>query len=257
MLWALWIAAEGRPDTGILLVFLAGAVLMRSAGCAINDFADRHFDHAVARTVQRPLARGAIKPFEAVLIAGVLAALAFALVLTLNRLTVWLSVVGVVLAAAYPFAKRYTYLPQIVLGCAFAWAVPMAFAAQSGELQRNTWLLFIAAVLWAVVYDTMYAMADREDDIKIGLKSTAILFGTYDRIVIAGFQIATLSSLVLVGVWAQLSVPYFLSLIIGACLFDHEQFMIKHRQPKRCFAAFLHNHYFGLVVFLGIVYSYR
>ena len=199
MLWSLWWAAEGVPDPKVLAVFLLGAVLMRSAGCAINDFADRDLDGQVARTRSRPLATGAIRPWEAVLLFAVLTALAFALVLTMNKLTVWLSLGGVLLAVVYPFSKRYTHLPQLVLGAAFGWAVPMAWAAQTGELGRVSWLIYIAAVLWAVIYDTLYAMADREDDVRMGAKSTAILFGDADKLAVGILQILLWLTLLLIG----------------------------------------------------------
>ncbi len=256
MLWSLWWAARGVPDFKVLCVFLLGAVLMRSAGCAINDYADRNLDGHVARTKDRPLAAGALKPFEAVLVFAVLTALAFALVLSMNSLTIWLSLGGAALAALYPFSKRYTHLPQVVLGAAFGWAVPMAWAAQAGELNRITWLIYIAAVLWAVIYDTLYAMADREDDIRMGAKSTAILFGDADKAAIAVLQILLLLTLVMIGVNNDMGGYYYVALLIGAALFDHHRWMIRDRQPAACFRAFLHNHWFGMVVFIGIALHY-
>ncbi|MDH3712427.1 MAG: 4-hydroxybenzoate octaprenyltransferase [Gammaproteobacteria bacterium] len=256
MLWSLWWAAQGLPNLKILVVLLLGAVLMRSAGCAINDFADRNLDGQVARTRDRPLAAGTIKPWEAVLVFLVLSSLAFALVLTLNTLTVWLSLGGVLLALVYPFSKRYTHLPQLVLGAAFGWAVPMAWAAQTGELGRLPWLVYIAAVLWAVIYDTLYAMADREDDVRMGAKSTAILFGDADRLAVGILQILLLLTLFLIGINTGMSGYYYVALLVGAALFDHHQWMIRERESQACFDAFLHNSWFGMIVFFGIVLHY-
>ncbi|MDH3450887.1 MAG: 4-hydroxybenzoate octaprenyltransferase, partial [Gammaproteobacteria bacterium] len=237
-------------------VFLLGAVLMRSAGCAINDFADRKLDGHVARTKDRPLAAGMVQPWEAVLVFVVLAALAFALVLTMNRLTIWLSLGAVALAVGYPFSKRYTYFPQVVLGAAFGWAVPMAWAAQTGELGRVPWLVFIAAVLWAVIYDTLYAMADRDDDIRMGAKSTAILFGDADKTAVAILQALLLLTLLLIGFNTGMSGYYYVALFLGAALFDHHQWMIRERESQACFDAFLHNNWFGMIVFIGIALHY-
>ncbi len=256
MLWALWLAAEGIPDLRVLAVFLLGTVLMRSAGCAINDFADRRLDGHVARTRERPLAAGTVKPAEAVGVFVVLTLAAFALVLSMNALTVWLSLGGALLAFVYPFSKRYTHLPQVVLGATFGWAVPMAWAAQTGTLSRMTWLLYIAAILWAVIYDTLYAMADREDDLRMGARSTAILFGQHDRLIVGALQVLLLLTLVLIGVNAGLGPYYYIALLLGAALFDHHQWMIRDREPAACFAAFLHNNWFGLVVFAGIALDY-
>ena len=256
MLWALWIAAEGIPNPHVLAVFVLGTALMRSAGCAINDYADRHFDPQVARTRARPLAAGTIQPREAVAVFVVLALLAFGLVLTANALTIQLSVGGVLLAACYPYAKRHTYLPQVVLGGAFGWAVPMAFAAQTGELPKIAWLLSLAALLWAVAYDTMYAMADRPDAIKAGVKSTAILFGDADRHMVGLFQILVVLSLLLIGVQAELGWIYFGVLIGSSALFGYQQLLIRDRKPAACIRAFLNNHYFGMLVFAGIVLDY-
>ncbi len=256
MLWALWIAAEGVPSPLVLAVFLLGAVLMRSAGCAINDFADRDFDGHVWRTAQRPLAAGTITPREAVVVAAVLALLSFVLVLSMNRLTIQLSFGGVVLAALYPFMKRYTHLPQAFLGIAFSWAVPMAFAAQSGEVPFASWLVFLASMVWALAYDTMYAMADREDDLKIGVKSSAILFGRFDRLVIALLQLIVLGLLILTGLSFHLGFWYFAGLAVASGFTLYQQQMIRARDPRRAFEAFLNNNWFGMVVFVGIVLDY-
>ncbi len=255
-LWALWIAAAGRPDPWVLTVFVLGVVLMRSAGCVLNDLADREFDRHVRRTRDRPITAGRVTPREALLLAGLLLLLAFALVLTLNRLTLLLAPVGLLLAATYPFAKRYTYLPQFHLGLAFGWAVPMAFAAQTGALPAAAWLLLIANILWSVVYDTMYAMADREDDLRIGVKSTAILFGDMDRFWIAVLQGLLLLTLLLVGRQAGLDGPYHLGLALAAGLMLWHQYLIREREPEACFAAFLHNNWLGAAVFAGIALDY-
>ncbi len=255
-LWALAIAAEGGPDPWVLFVFVLGVVLMRSAGCAINDYADRDIDLHVARTRERPLTSGKISAREALLVFAVLAFIAFLLVLTLNAFTIWLSIGGVLLAASYPFMKRYHYLPQVHLGAAFGWAVPMAWAAQTGSVNRITWLLYTATLLWTVAYDTMYGMADRDDDIKIGVKSTAILFGDADRHIIGLLQILFIASLWLIGLDLEFSAIYFLSLVVASVLLGYQQLMIMYRVPEYCFAAFLHNHWVGTVIFFGIAGHY-
>ncbi len=255
-LWGLWVAAEGVPQPLVLLVFLAGVVLMRSAGCAINDYADREIDLHVARTKERPLARRAISPKEALGVFAVLSLIAFVLVLQLNLLTILLSVPAVLLAASYPLMKRYTHLPQAYLGVAFGWAVPMAFAAQTGEVPHASWLWFIATVLWALAYDTMYAIADREDDLKIGVKSSAILFGRFDRLAIGVMQLLLLAVLLLAGMSFDLHWPYYLGLLLASGFSLYQQILIRERDPQRSFRAFLNNHYFGMVVFAGIVINY-
>ncbi len=255
-LWALWVASTGRPDPLVLTVFLAGVVLMRSAGCAINDFADRHIDGHVARTRRRPLARGAIAPWEAVAVFAVLSLIAFVLVLLMNRLTVLLSIPAVLLAASYPFMKRYTYLPQAYLGVAFGWAIPMAFAAQTGTVPAAAWLFFVANIFWALAYDTMYAIADREDDLKIGVKSAAILMGRFDRVGIGLMQLLTLALLLLAGLSFGLGAFYYLGLAAAAGFGLYEQYLIRGRDPALSFKAFLNNHYFGLAVFVGIALDY-
>ncbi|MEE9492759.1 MAG: 4-hydroxybenzoate octaprenyltransferase [Gammaproteobacteria bacterium] len=256
MLWALWIASEGSPDVKVLLVFVAGVVLMRSAGCVINDYADRHIDPHIRRTRHRPIASGEIRPRSALILFALLCLLAFALVLTLNQLTILLSFGGALLAALYPFMKRYTHLPQVFLGAAFGWAVPMTFAAQTGEIPKIAWLIFVATVLWAVVYDTMYAMADREEDLKIGVKSTAILFGQSDLFVISLVQVLLIVSLAFVGHTAGFQSYYYLSLLLASGLFVYQQFLIRDREPAFCLQAFLNNNWFGLIVFTGIVLEY-
>jgi 4-hydroxybenzoate polyprenyltransferase len=252
-LWSLWLAAGGLPDPWILFVFVAGVVLMRSSGCAINDYADREIDPRVARTRQRPLAAGEITAQEALAVFTLLSVAAFALVLTLNRLTILLSFVGVALAASYPFMKRFHHLPQVHLGIAFGWAIPMAWTAQTGTLPpASIWLLFVANILWATAYDTMYAMSDRDDDLKIGVKSAAILFGRHDRLVIGLLQLGVLALLAGVGLQSGLGLPYYLGLVAAAVLAGYEQWLIRHREPAACFRAFLHNNWFGLAVFLGL-----
>lgn len=252
-LWALWIAAEGVPHLYVLAVFVAGVFLMRSAGCAINDYADRDIDGHVERTRNRPLASGAITPKEALAVFGILALIAFALVMTLNGLTRMLSIGGLLLAASYPFMKRVHFLPQVHLGIAFAWAIPMAYSAQTGLLPSSTgWLLFFAAILWTTAYDTMYAMADREDDLKVGVKSSAILFGDTDKLMIAFLQATVLFTLYLVGEAEQLGSMYYTGLAAAAIFALYQQFLIRNREPTDCFRAFLNNNYFGLTIFLGI-----
>ena len=255
-LWALWIAAEGMPPAGLLLIFAAGTLLMRSAGCIVNDLADRNLDGGVTRTSSRPLVTGAVSVREATVFFLVLMALAFALVLMTNPLTVKLSFVGALLASVYPLMKRITHLPQLVLGLAFSWGIPMAFAAVSGELPAGLWLLVAANFLWTVVYDTKYAMVDREDDLAVGIKSTAILFGRADRAVIALLQVACLACWWLAGVHFELGMYYRLSLLVVAGLFGYHLYLIRHQDRDACFRAFRHNNWVGLTVFLGIALDY-
>lgn len=255
-LWALWLAAEGLPDPLVLGVFVAGVVLMRSAGCVINDYADREFDPHVKRTRERPIASGKVSPREALALFAVLCLIAFALVLLMNPLTIKLAFVGAALAAIYPFTKRFTHLPQLVLGAAFGWGIPMAFAAQTGELPRLAWLLFLVNILWATAYDTQYAMVDRDDDLKIGVKSTAILFGEADRLIIAMLQLLVLLGLGLVGGMAQLGLYYYLGLTAAAALALYQQYLIRNRDRDGCFRAFLNNSWFGAAVFAGLVLDY-
>jgi 4-hydroxybenzoate polyprenyltransferase len=254
-LWALWLAAGGFPPLSLLLIFVAGVFVMRSAGCVINDYADRHIDGHVKRTASRPLPAGKLSSLQALLFFTLLVAIAFMLVWQLNRFTLYLSVGGILLAAIYPFMKRVTSLPQVVLGMAFSWSIPMAYSAAAGELSITTWLLFLANVLWTVAYDTMYAMVDRDDDLTIGVKSTAILFGRNDRLYIALLQLATLSVLWLVGWLEQLSSSYFSVLSITGLFFIYQQWLIRHRQRDACFRAFLNNNWVGMLVFAGILFS--
>ncbi len=255
-LWALWLAGEGRPDQGLFVVFVLGVVVMRAAGCVLNDFADRKIDPYVERTRNRPIASGAVAPMEALTLFAALALIAIGLASMLNDLARLLAVVGGVLTVAYPFVKRYLSIPQFVLGAAFGWAVPMAFAAQTGRIPELAWLVFGTAMIWAVIYDTFYAMVDREDDRKIGVKSTAILFGEVDLFVIAGLQLLMLVALVLIGYRAELGFWYYLSVAAAAILMAWHQWLARDRQPAGCFAAFLNNHLIGLSVFIGIVLHY-
>lgn len=252
-LWALWFAGDGHPRPLNIVIFIAGVVLMRSAGCVINDYADRDFDPRVERTRNRPIAAGRVTPREALILFTVLCLAALLVALPLNRLTIALSVPAVLLAASYPFAKRYTYLPQAHLGAAFGWAVPMAFAAELNAVPPLAWLLFLVTLSWAVAYDTFYAMVDRQDDLKIGVKSTAILFGRADRPVTALLQLTVLAGLVGAGVWAGSGAWYYFGLALAAGLALYQQWLIREREPAACFKAFLNNHWFGLAVFVGIV----
>ena len=255
-LWALWIAGDGHPDWHLVVIFCLGVFLMRSAGCAINDYADRDFDGHVARTKQRPIAAGLIKPNEALWVFVVLCLIAFGLVLLLDWKTIAMSFVAAFLAAVYPFMKRYTHLPQVVLGAAFGWAVPMAFMAQTGTVPPVAWLLFVATVIWAVIYDTQYAMVDREDDLKIGVKSTAILFGRFDLLIISLLQAVLLALLLLAGLWIEAKGAYLLGLIAAMGLTMYQQRLTRNREPAGCFKAFLNNNYFGMVIFIGLVLDY-
>ncbi len=255
-LWALWVASDGRPDLGVLTVICLGVVLMRAAGCVINDYADREFDPHVARTKQRPIAAGKVKPKEALWIFVVLCLCAFGLVLTLNIFTILLSFIAAFLAASYPFMKRYTQLPQAYLGIAFGWAIPMSFSAQTNYIPLVAWVMYLAVVLWALVYDTMYAMVDKEDDLKIGVKSTAILFGSYDRCIMAFLQLIIIGLLIIVGQMKHLSWPYYGGILVATGLFVYQQKLIYYRDKAQCFKAFLNNNWFGMVVFIGLLVDY-
>jgi 4-hydroxybenzoate polyprenyltransferase len=255
-LWALWVAGAGRPPWDVTLIFVLGTALMRSAGCAINDYADRRFDGQVARTCKRPMPTGRVSPGEAIAVFAVLSLAAFALVLLLNRQTVLMSFVALGLAATYPFTKRVTHWPQAVLGLAFGWAVPMAFTAIQGEVPPVGWVLFAATVVWALIYDTQYAMVDRADDLKVGVKSTAILFGEHDRLIIGLLQLIMTALLVVAGILAARGPAFYLGVALGAVLFAYQQWLIREREPKRCFEAFLDNNRFGMVVFLGVLADY-
>jgi len=255
-LWALWLATAGKPTPKLFMVFVAGVFVMRAAGCVINDFADRRYDGHVRRTQERPLATGEVSSVEALALFAVLGLMAFGLVLTLNTLCIELAFVGLALAMSYPFMKRYTYLPQPYLGLAFGWGIPMAFAAAQGTVPDVAWLIFIANILWATVYDTLYAMVDRADDLKIGVKSTAILFGSMDKKIIGVLQLLLLGNLVLIGTRMQLDAVYYVGLGFAACFAFWQQHLIRKREPAKCFEAFLNNNWFGVSVFSGIVLDY-
>ncbi len=255
-LWALWIAADGHPDPRIFLVFVCGVIIMRSAGCVINDFADRNIDGQVARTRDRPLSSGQVAPAEAIVLFIALGLIALALVLTLDRLTQALAIVGAVLTIAYPFAKRLIAAPQLILGAAFGWSIPMVFAAQTGEVPRLAWLIWLAVVVWAVIYDTIYAMVDRDDDRKLGVKSTAILFAGADVFIIALLQVILMLAFWLIGAAAHLGRWYFAGTLVAAALFGYQYWLIRQREPERCFRAFLNNHYVGAAIFIGILLDY-
>ncbi|HIE4391272.1 TPA: 4-hydroxybenzoate octaprenyltransferase [Serratia liquefaciens] len=255
-LWALWLAGKGVPSLSILLVFVVGVFLMRAAGCVVNDYADRAVDGHVKRTAGRPMPSGRVSEKEAKILFVVLVLISFALVLTLNAMTIWLSLAALALAWAYPFMKRVTHLPQFVLGAAFGWGIPMAYAAVSESLPLSCWLLLLANICWTVAYDTLYAMVDRDDDLKIGVKSTAILFGRYDKLIVGLLQFATLLLMLWVGYLAQLSGAFYWSLLLAGALFIHQQKQIVGRERDACFKAFLDNNYVGLVLFIGIALSY-
>lgn len=255
-LWALWLAGDGHPDAGLFVVFMLGVIVMRSAGCVLNDFADRKIDPYVERTRQRPIASGAVAPIEALLLFVALSLIAIGLATMLNRPAQLLAVVAAGLTLVYPFIKRIVSIPQFFLGAAFGWAVPMAFAAQTGQPTQLGWLVFGVALIWAVIYDTFYAMVDRADDEKIGVKSTAILFADLDLFVIGGLQVLMLVGLVFAGNMASLGLWFYLSLGVAALLMLYHQWLARDRDAAGCFAAFLHNHYIGMVVFIGIVLNY-
>ncbi len=255
-LWSLWIAAKGVPSIKNLVIFTLGVIVMRAAGCVINDFADRKIDGKVKRTQNRPLATGAVSSKEALGLFVALCLIAFGLVLMTDPLTIKLSVGGLILAFCYPFMKRHTHLPQVFLGAAFAWGIPMAYAAEAGELQQGIWLIYLATVLWTVAYDTFYAMVDRDDDLKIGVKSTAILFGEQDRLMTGVLQLMTIYALVLVGNRFELGGLYYLGLVVAAALFAYQQWLIRFRKREDCFKAFLNNNWVGVAVFVGLVADY-
>jgi len=256
LLWALWIATRGHPPLKILVIFVAGTVVMRSAGCVINDFADRDIDPHVKRTRDRPLAARRLSPYEALGLFLALLLLALWLVTRLDAKTLHYAYVGAALTATYPFMKRFFPLPQLYLGAAFGWAIPMVFVATLGAVPRVGWLLFVVAVLWAGVYDTIYAMVDRDDDLKLDVRSSAILFGDMDRAIIGGMQAMVLLGLVSAGRLMALRWPFWLGLAVGALLFVYQQWLIRKRERDPCFKAFLNNNWFGLVIFAGVVASY-
>ena len=255
-LWALWIAGDGTPGLKHIIIFVLGVFVMRAAGCVINDFADRDFDGHVTRTRGRPLATGALSARQALMLFAALGLIALGLVLCLNRFTLVLSFGGLGLAVLYPFTKRFTYLPQLFLGAAFSWAIPMAFAAETESVPEIAWLLYVANVLWTVAYDTEYAMCDREDDLRIGIKSTAILFGDADRLITGLLQGLTLVCLLLVGARFDLGLYYYLGLLGMTLGFAWQHWLMRERERLACLQAFLSNHWAGMLVFIGLALDY-
>jgi 4-hydroxybenzoate polyprenyltransferase len=255
-LWALWVAGAGHPPRRLLMIFLAGTVLMRSAGCIVNDLADRNIDPHVQRTRARPLAARVLSPYEALTLFGALLAVALLLALQLNALSLKLALIGAALTVSYPLLKRFFPLPQLYLGLCFGWAVPMAFAASLGFVPREGWLMLVTTALWAGVYDTEYAMVDRDDDIRVGVQSSAILFGDMDRLMIGAMQAMMLLALLLIGRSLHFDFAYYGGLAVGAALFGWQQWLIRERERAACFAAFQNNSYFGIAVFAGILIEY-
>jgi len=255
-LWALILSAQGFPRIDVLVVFVVGVFLMRSAGCVINDYADRNFDGHVERTKQRPLPAGLVSSKEALVLFFVLAVLSFVLVLSMNRLTIQLSFAGIVLAFIYPFMKRFTHLPQLFLGLAFSWAIPMAWAAQANALPVQVWLVFAANALWTIAYDTQYAMVDRDDDVNIGIKSTAILFGRFDKLMIGVLQLAVIILFIILGGWMSLGSSYYWGVLVAGALFVYQQQQIRSREREPCFRAFLNNNYVGMAITIGLLVSF-
>lgn len=255
-LWALWLAGKGHPNTTVFIVFMLGVIIMRSAGCVLNDFADRKIDPYVERTRTRPIASGVVAPMAALTLFVALALIAIGLATMLNRQAQVLAVIAAILTIVYPFIKRFTSIPQFILGAAFGWTVPMAFAAQTEQTPPLAWLVFGTALIWAIIYDTFYAMADREDDLKLGVKSTAILFGDADLCIIGGLQILMLVALVFIGNMAELSAWYYTSIVITGILMIYHQWIARDRHSSSCFNAFLHNQYIGMTMFIGIVLHY-
>ena len=255
-LWALWIAGDGSPSTKNILIFCTGVVLMRAAGCIMNDVADRDFDPHVERTRCRPLASGELTVREALIAFFVVMLLAFGLVLMTNVLTIKLAFAGAVLASTYPFFKRWTHFPQVILGLAFGWGIPMAFAAETGQIASVAWLILLINVIWSVIYDTLYAMVDREDDVSIGLKSTAIMFGRSDLLIIRVLKILMIALLVLLGLKLQFSWPWFTGVAIAAALFARQQYLVRNRDRDACFNAFLNNNWVGVAVWTGLLATY-
>ena len=255
-LWALWLAGEGHPDPGLFVVFLLGVVVMRSAGCVLNDYVDRNIDPYVERTRNRPIASGAVLPFEALTLFVALGFAAIGLASMLNRPAQLLAIVAAALTVSYPFFKRFVSIPQFILGAAFGWAAPMAFAAQTGSTPQLAWLVFGATLVWAVIYDTFYAMVDREDDRKVGVKSTALLFGDMDLFVIAGLQFVMVVALMLIGLRGELGAWYYASVVVSAGLMAYHLWLARDREPAGCFEAFLHNRHIGMAIFIGILLHY-
>lgn len=255
-LWGLWLSSYGHPHWIIVWIFVMGTILMRSAGCVINDYADREIDPLVARTKDRPLAAGLISKEEALALASTLALISFALILPLNKLTIMLSVPALLLAVSYPFTKRFFALPQAYLGIAFGFGIPMAFAAHTGQVPPLAWILLVANMFWAIAYDTEYAMVDRADDVKIGIKTSALTFGKYDVAAVMVCYAMLLAILIYVGVLMHFKWPYYLGLVTAAALMAYHYTLIKNREPEKCFKAFLHNNWVGAAIFVGIALDY-
>lgn len=256
-LWGLWFASDGHLSWWVVWIFVLGTVLMRSAGCVINDYADRDIDPRVARTRNRPLATRRISTKEALLLAAGLAILAFLLILPLNRLVVWLSIPAVLLAASYPYTKRFLAIPQAYLGVAFGFGIPMAYAAMQGSVPSQAWLLLLANVFWSVAYDTEYAMVDRVDDLKIGIKTSAITFGRFDVLAVMFSYLLALGLLAMVGWQYHRGIAYFAGLVVAGMIAGYHYFLIRNRDPVQCFKAFLHNNWLGAAVFVGLLIDYR
>jgi len=255
--WALWIAAEGIPAISLVIIFALGVFIMRSAGCVINDYADRNIDQHIERTKNRPITSGQVSPDEALKLFATGIICAFILVLFLNTLTILLSFAALLLASIYPFMKRYTHYPQMVLVMAFSWAIPMAFAAQLNRIPDIAWLLYGVTILWIVAYDTMYAMADREEDLKIGVKSTAIIFAEKDKIILAILQILFLAGMILIAYLLTAGIYFYLGILAASFFSIYQQYLIRHREQKACFEAFLNNNWVGIVIFIGIFLNYQ
>lgn len=255
-LWALWIAAEGIPPVAYIVIFALGVFVMRSAGCVINDYADRNIDKHIERTMNRPITSGKVSPHEALGLFAVCILIAFFLVLFLNVYTILLSFAALLLAAVYPFMKRYTHYPQIVLGMAFSWSIPMSFAAQLNDIPGVAWILYMVTIFWIVSYDTMYAMADREEDLKIGVKSTAIIFADSDKFIIALLQLSFTAGMFSIAWLVQGSLFFYLGIAVSVVFSVYQQYLIRNRDKKNCFQAFLNNHWLGMVIFAGIFLNY-
>jgi len=255
-LWALWFASEGHPQLSHLIIFTLGVVVMRAAGCVINDYADRHVDGSVERTKNRPIPAGEVSASAALKLFFGLMAVALGLVLLTNQLTITLAFGGAAVAALYPFLKRFTHLPQLGLGVAWAWSTPMAFAAETNGLPLELWVVFGAVVFWTIAFDTYYAMVDRKDDLQIGIKSTAILFGKYDLLIIGLLQVAVLALLIWAGLLFDRGTVYFIALAVAAAYFINQHFISRSRDREACFTAFLNNHRVGMVIFIGLAADY-
>lgn len=254
-LMALWIAGEGHPDRVLVVLFTLGVIIMRSAGCVINDWADRRYDGHVARTQTRPLVTGQVSTTGALILFFLLLGGAFLLVCAMNRFTQWMSLGGVALAVSYPFMKRYTHFPQVVLGAAYSWAIPMAYAAQTQSLPIECWILYAANVVWVIAYDTLYAMTDRADDLKIGVKSTAIFFGRYDKMAVALLHSLAMGLWIGAGLYAKLGIYFYIGIIVAVIFAVYQQWLIRHREPMACFKAFLNNQWIGAALFVSILFS--